>query len=146
MEIKICRVCNIEKPIERFSFRNDSQKYRTECKDCLNTARKSQPAFGRWHKLNRERVQQYMRDFALKRYWGLTREDFDRMLEAQGGVCAICKKSHWMGVGKRPHVDHCHMSGKIRGLLCNLCNVGLGAFKDDVDSLANAIKYLKESK
>lgn len=146
METKVCRICKQEKPIERFSFRNDNQKYRTECKDCLNVLRKQQPAFGRWHKLNKERVKKYMADLSLKRYWGMTREEFDSRLEAQGGKCKICGTCKWMGKGNRPHVDHCHKTGKIRGLLCNLCNVGLGAFKDSTDSLEKAIQYLKESK
>jgi hypothetical protein len=76
----------------------------------------------------------------LKKY-GLSVEDYDTIQEAQGGVCAICKvrpqnSKHW-------HVDHCHRTGKVRGLLCGDCNRGLGSFKDSVISLQRAIGYLE---
>ena len=64
------------------------------------------------------------------------------MLVAQGGVCKICG-------GDKPdgkhgwHVDHCHVTDRIRGLLCNLCNIGLGGFKDDPAVLQKAIEYLR---
>jgi len=58
------------------------------------------------------------------------------MVQEQNGLCAICC------VAPATHVDHCHETKKIRGVLCNNCNVGLGFFKDNVSSLQNAIKYL----
>lgn len=76
----------------------------------------------------------------LKRYFGLTLEEYDRMLAAQDGKCGICG-----GVDKTfAHlaVDHCHKTKKIRGLLCNACNRALGAFKDDAALLRAAIDYL----
>ncbi len=77
---------------------------------------------------------------------GLTLERFDVMLVEQDGVCKICgKKQH---SSRSPHlfVDHDHETGEVRGLLCNGCNFGLGAFQDNIDSLEKAILYLKDSR
>lgn len=72
----------------------------------------------------------------LKKY-GLTLSQWRKMLSKQGGVCAIC------GDGKANLViDHCHTTGKVRGLLCSHCNTGLGCFKDRRSSLIYAVRYL----
>lgn len=66
---------------------------------------------------------------------------FEALLHAQGGVCAICKtaspthKNKW-------HVDHDHQTGMVRGIVCGHCNAGLGYFRDSVESLRSAIEYL----
>lgn len=64
------------------------------------------------------------------------------MAEAQGGKCAICKSA---GSGKL-HVDHCHESGKVRQLLCNTCNGGLGLFKDNPELMRVAAQYVEKHK
>jgi hypothetical protein len=79
----------------------------------------------------------------LRRNFGITPDDYDKMLHDQGGGCAIC---HEPPRAMRLAVDHCHDSGSVRGLLCNLCNRGIGALKDDPTILARAIQYLEESK
>lgn len=78
----------------------------------------------------------------LKRYYGITTDQYYAMNASQNGVCKICNKT--CKTGRELAVDHCHVSGKIRGLLCSNCNTGLGAFKDNTESLEAAIKYLKE--
>src|SRR2546426_11979458 len=70
----------------------------------------------------------------------LTEDEYVAMLEAQGGVCAICKEKPRRS---RLAVDHIQGTDEVRGLLCNLCNPALGLFKDDPDRLEAAIKYLK---
>ncbi len=83
----------------------------------------------------------------LKREYQLSREEFDAMLAAQNGRCAICGAE----AGERPglraslslHVDHSHVSGKVRGLLCYRCNSGLGLFRDDPALLLVAAEYLR---
>ena len=74
------------------------------------------------------------------RLYALTAETFDALLAGQGGVCAICSGE---ATGRGWHVDHCHDSGTVRGILCHQCNVGLGHFKDDPVRLAAAIAYLE---
>ncbi len=70
----------------------------------------------------------------------LTEDEYEAMLEAQGGVCAICKQKP---KASPLAVDHIHGTDEVRGLLCNLCNPALGLFKDDPERLEAAIKYLK---
>lgn len=83
----------------------------------------------------------------LKAY-GLTAKDYNDLMQKCGGRCTICKQKETASIrGKVAEltVDHCHTTGKVRGLLCRQCNVGLGNFKDKVDLLHAAIKYLEGS-
>jgi hypothetical protein len=78
----------------------------------------------------------------IKRFYGITLEQYDKMFEEQGGVCAICD-----GInkdGRRLFIDHDHKTGKIRGLLCCNCNRGVGSFRDSVNNLQRAIIYLSK--
>lgn len=77
----------------------------------------------------------------LKRLYGITVEQRDEMLGRQGGVCALCG-----GTTKRMHVDHDHETGRVRAILCNACNLGLGQFKDDALLLAAASEYVRAHK
>ena len=72
---------------------------------------------------------------------GLTVDEFNKMFMDQGGYCAICGV-HQQMFKKRLHVDHCHLTGKVRGLLCANCNHVLGKAKDDIGILSRSIKYL----
>lgn len=77
--------------------------------------------------------------------------EYEKLVAAQGGVCAICKLAETNVVSKKNpkvrilSVDHCHKTGKIRGLLCHACNVGIGHFEDDPSLIDRAIQYLKGS-
>lgn len=66
--------------------------------------------------------------------------EYDRLFELQGGVCAVCKTSPH---GKRLAVDHCHDTGRIRGLLCSNCNLGIGLLGDTAKALSLALDYLR---
>ena len=85
------------------------------------------------------------RNKQLKKRYNITIDDYDRMLQEQKGVCAICHKpetsENQYGI-KRLCVDHCHKSGKVRGLLCFSCNSMLGFSKDSYVILVNAVYYL----
>ena len=72
----------------------------------------------------------------------MTVKDYNRLFTEQNGVCAICGIKPTLE--RRLAVDHSHTTNKIRGLLCTLCNSGLGMFKDNIDLLARAISYLKD--
>lgn len=77
----------------------------------------------------------------LRRWYGITPEQFDAMLIAQDSACAICATKEPKGKG-RFHVDHCHDTGAVRALLCHHCNVGLGNFNDNPERLLQAASYL----
>ncbi len=91
----------------------------------------------RWREGHYERTRTIREQRYLQRY-GMTLDDFDRMMTEQDGKCAICNNEQ-----KRLHIDHCHATGRVRGLLCTSCNLGLGLLKDDESLLAKAIKYLE---
>lgn len=87
----------------------------------------------------------YYRALSYKKLYNLTIESYNLMLEQQNNSCAICdSKSPGRG-GSNFHVDHCHTTGKVRGLLCTKCNMGLGYFNDDIEALKKAIKYLQKT-
>lgn len=75
----------------------------------------------------------------LKYRYGITLEQHAAMIQAQGSKCAICA-SEFVGT---PHVDHCHATGKVRGMLCDRCNRGLGYFRDSPDALDQAAAYVR---
>lgn len=91
-----------------------------------------------WHHANPERV----RDNRLRYQFGITGAEWDRLFEEQGRRCAVCGGTE--PITKNWHVDHCHESGVVRGILCGLCNPGLGYFKDDTNRLWAAIAYLEK--
>jgi hypothetical protein len=120
--MKYCSKCQTEKPLVEFAKNKTMADGRQSwCKECF--------AEKRW----------------AERYGilGFTRKDYEALREKQGGCCAICKR-HESDMGKRFDVDHCHDTGKIRGLLCASCNWGLGKFGDDEELLQAAINYLRE--
>jgi len=80
------------------------------------------------------------RTAALKRY-GLSVEQYDDILASQGGCCAICKATENKN-GRSLFVDHCHDTGRVRGILCYKCNTGLGSFADSPDLIQKALSYL----
>jgi hypothetical protein len=119
------------------------------CVDCLHdkTASNKPPSFRRgiknWKDRNADKVKEIVRFSTIKGKYGLSKSEWDALFESQGRACAICAKTdpigHWS-------TDHCHTSGKVRGILCSNCNAGIGQLSDDVDRLKAAIKYLETHK
>jgi hypothetical protein len=95
-------------------------------------------------KNNRNREQTY-RDWYLKRTYGIDSVHYEAMLAQQSGTCAICKGGP-RGRHKRFHVDHDHVTGVVRGLLCGPCNQAIGPLNDDQDRLKAAIAYLSAAR
>jgi hypothetical protein len=86
------------------------------------------------------------RESRLKQEYGLTNEGYDAILKSQFGLCAICGKEQADKRGHRLHVDHCHKTGQVRGLLCSNCNQGIGKFQDKIEFLESAVQYLRRYK
>ena len=93
--------------------------------------------------LQKESKKDYNHNKHLKATYGITRVEYLKLFNDQDGKCQICGK-HQLEFVKRLAVDHCHQTGKIRGLLCNNCNNILGYAKDNIDNLKNAIIYLEK--
>ncbi len=95
----------------------------------------------KWYADNREHAAHKARKLHLQKAYGLTLEQYADMVAAQNGVCAICFRAP-RGKYKNLAIDHCHATGKIRGLLCYECNHGLGCFEDRTELFRSAIEYL----
>jgi hypothetical protein len=112
----------------------------------------------RWNARNRERVLSYQKQWNLenrehtahenrRRRYGVSREQYDEILDRQDGLCAICRgpeKRMIYGRLRPLAVDHNHVTGQIRGLLCSSCNQAIGFFDEDEQKMVAAIAYLAE--
>ena len=100
-----------------------------------------------WRKNNPEKKRASTRKSELKAKYGLTLECFDRLMREQNGMCAICNHvfDQTSNIGNA-RVDHCHSSQKVRGLLCNSCNTGIGMLREDVGIFMRAVSYLRRNK
>lgn len=90
-----------------------------------------------------ERIRKYNR--WLNRKYGISIQEYEKILESQNNRCAICKQSEPNGKGVF-HVDHCHNNGHVRGILCAKCNILLGHADDNIVTLMSAIEYLRHHK
>lgn len=97
----------------------------------------------KWYSENRVRVINSVIANRDKRWYGISSEDYNYTLSVQNFCCAICGRDHMDIRGRRLCVDHDHETGKFRGLLCDLCNKGLGQFRDNIEVLEKAIEYLR---
>lgn len=93
-----------------------------------------------WYKKNKH----YVRKHHLKNSYNVTIEEYNTLFEKQNGCCAICGK-HQSEFILPLFVEHCHKTGKVRGLMCNKCNVGIGCFEDNPIIINNALKYINKN-
>jgi hypothetical protein len=161
---KQCWVCEAEKPLGDFyPMAGMRDGHRNECKDCLRAQHREWYRKNRdrsiayvksWQQTNAERLNAYRREYNARperrrkqrdayyrRTFGISADDFDALVEAQGGGCAICAV-----VPERVaslHLDHDHVTGAIRGVLCLSCNQALGHFRDDAELLERAAAYVR---
>ena len=152
---KICPKCKLEKLLDQFYKRG--KYYHSYCKKCHKTntrnwqnrnperVRANNRAWGKanrgktrannitWRKRNPEKNRENHRKYK----YGITSDQYNEMVKNQNNKCAIC------GIETiTPHIDHDHITGRVRGLLCFYCNAGIGYLKEDPIILTNAIKYL----
>lgn len=145
MSTKKCSACREVLPVEDFWRRSALKSgYKSQCKSCSRAGvrriyRDRTEAEKRrvtlWKNANPDRVKGY----DLQRY-GLTLAQYDEMLQRQGGACALCREAF----ESAPQVDHCHRTQRVRGLLCRLCNLGIGKFRDNPALLRSAAEYVEE--
>lgn len=92
----------------------------------------------RWLDANKEKRPTICRNWKLRRFYGISPEEYDAMLLQQDNRCAICKREF----EESPHLDHDHDSGWVRGLLCGSCNHAIGLFQEDIVRIQESIEYL----
>lgn len=126
---KRCNDCGGVFPLDHFPRNKNSRDGRHGyCKPCHNARSRE----------TRERLYGGGRHYHLKRRYGLGADEVAGMIEAQGGMCAIC------GTRSAEQVDHDHVTGQVRAVLCFTCNLGLGNFGDDPERLRSAVRYLEK--
>lgn len=158
MKNKKCSKCNKIKSIKKFHKKNGRiSKTNAYCKKCNSNyckeaynknKEKYSAASKAWAKANKEKRTNIFRNSHYKQVFGITLEDYNIMLVSQGGACAICKLPESVklpsGAIKSLSIDHCHNTGKIRGLLCYRHNVGIGFFDENIEYLNSAIDYIRK--
>ena len=146
--MKVCKKCGVAKKNDRF-YKEARVKdgLSARCKACCKADAKEvfranpEP----YRKRAREVPPEKSRAQRLRKKYGITIDDYNRMLEQQGGTCAICPavvSGHNMTDDLL--VDHCHSTNKVRGLLCADCNLMLGCINDNVELLEKAVLYLQK--
>lgn len=162
--MKKCSKCGNDRPKSEFyKNKTKSDGLHAQCKECTkisnNNWRKKNPEKAKasrtdWAKKNTEkrRLANYrwqknnydvVRSSQLKYKYGITLDRYNEMYTNQNGCCAICGK-HQDSFSKTLAVDHCHDTGKVRGLLCSNCNTAIGKLNDDVSLVLKAAAYLTE--
>lgn len=155
--MKVCKRCGVVHPTTMYG-KDSSRKdgLRDVCKSCRKTEASDYYAENRaailakqkqsYHAadgVNKLKVSQRQRERYFKNSYGLTVEQLSQKAVEQENKCEICEEElsdHWW----KRHVDHCHTTGKVRGILCNDCNRGLGGFRDSMFALEKAIRYLEK--
>lgn len=146
---KTCSKCGRLKSSD-FFYKRKTGKLDSWCRECNSKASNN------WRNKNRKKHNKSSRDWAKNnpdhkrntRYlyaYGITLEQYNNILNKQNECCAICVR-HKSAFKRNFAVDHCHLTKKVRGLLCEECNKGIGHFKDSRIRLTNAVLYLKAYK
>ena len=134
--LRRCSGCQRDLPPDAFNRdKKNRDGLNSYCRECHGATKKAAYA---------ARPQAYAMRIAMNhrtRTYGITAERFAAMVEAQSNACAICGTD--MGKGRNRHVDHCHMTGNIRALLCHHCNIALGGARDDPALLRAMADYIE---
>lgn len=140
-------MCGTKKPRKEFRvFKQDGKKYtKRRCRECeaIQTLThyhecKEDIQLKRAAKRKLQTTKDYHKNWNLKDRFGITLDEFNLMVESQGGGCWVCNSTNKLSV------DHDHATGKIRGILCNSCNRSLGLLHDDIPRIRKLIDYLEK--
>lgn len=148
LTVKTCTGCNQELPLDAFYQKSpesrEGQRFTSDYGRAMGPCKECRKERSRLNKEKPERKRQ-IRSWNLKRNYGMSLEEYEDLLASQGGVCAICSNPPKRDDARNQylHVDHCHQSGKIRGLLCTACNVGIGNLQDCPALLRKGAEYLE---
>lgn len=143
---KTCIACGKDKPLSEFSKdERHKDKGTSKCKVCINKYQGQRYKDGHGYKKGgfHLKTNANRNNTRLKYRFGITASDYQNILLAQNGVCAICGKKETAKGQQLLGVDHNHKTKKVRGLLCHKCNVILGLCHENIDTLTSAIAYLR---
>ena len=152
-ERKVCRKCGKDKPRGEFTVRQSGPRIghlSSYCKPC--NAEAASDAVANKHERDASLYRRVEWPSKLKRLYGITPDDYQRMLADQGGGCALCGTTD-PNAGNRHYkrtvrdvfdVDHCHATGRVRGLLCTRCNRLVGLAKDSLETATRLVTYLQK--
>lgn len=145
-----CIGCRQEKPLTEFyPTKQGKRGHYSRCRTCWAQAGRE------WRQRNREAAKRYRADYRrthrkelahttrrsdLKTRYGITPERYDELFQIQGGKCHLCGDPPESN--RRPCVDHAHSTGVVRALLCDRCNAGLGAFRDNPELMRRAAAFV----
>jgi hypothetical protein len=135
---KFCKSCRQEKSLSEFhySYKNKAKNKTypdTLCKACKTIQTKT------WFQANKEKAIRYNTKSKLKNRYGMTMDEYDAMVVAQNNLCAICNQPQSR---RNLAVDHCHQTNRVRGLLCDKCNLALGMINDNLNIVESIKRYL----
>ena len=144
-QIKVCTKCKQSKTLSEFWQKSEAKKdgtksYRPVCKECGTKQR-----LEKYHNEGGKEQQKKRAFRALMLSYGISEEIYEQERIKQDYKCLLCGAAEQDQHHGRLYVDHCHETGKYRGLLCNQCNLGLGGFRDNVNVLQKAIEYVNEA-
>jgi|688.fasta_scaffold1533461_1 hypothetical protein len=148
MERKFCAGCQNDLDISEFTIRKTGKRSGQPVSRCKKCRLYRQNKYKNGEKFREKSLYDFVEwPSKIRRAYGIEPEDYYRMLEEQGGGCAICKsKVPGYNGKKRFAIDHCHTTGKVRGVLCHPCNKALGSFKDDPNIMIEAAAYIRKSR
>lgn len=139
---KLCSICGERKPPRQFTTdRNNPDGRSNRCRDCARTHHRS------WRAINASELKKKHSRLYRYKTWGIGPEEFMAMLVAQDYKCPVCAEELSLdaGRGKNACIDHDHVSGQIRGILCSSCNRAIGLLKESILILGNAVEYMRKA-
>lgn len=151
-----CHDClkKIKKEIDKKYYLKNKDKWNTpeyrarEKIRCEKDKIRRKPYFKEYNKMNNEKNNLRNRASRIKQVYGITQDEYNDLLKLQNNVCKICGNEELLkrnNITINFSIDHCHKTGKVRGLLCSKCNMALGLLKDDIKILESAITYLNNN-
>lgn len=149
--MKNCSKC--KKTKELAAFPKDGTGAHSWCRECRNLDAKERRAANKPMQREKDKIwrlnrgYRYDKDHQLRTKFGITLQQYEIMEQFQGFKCAICKKQETamrLGEVKMLAVDHCHVTGKVRSLLCADCNLTLGKMKENFDAILNMARYVQQ--
>ena len=134
--LKPCTKCGITKPLEDYPLDKRANDGRaSSCKQCNNKEHRKRYSSKEYKNSNHK--------YRMEKRYGLSPLDFDTLIGANNNCCHLCNKK--FKDTRHKHIDHCHETGRVRGILCKDCNTALGKLGDNEEGLLKALRYLRSN-